>query len=309
MNVVDRVRIKMVEAAGLGTHKHKTQKQLERSIVVGKKARDDELLLESYYGLAQYWEDHESAEEVQLNLQHAFDTIVRLRGGKARLVPDDPLPLARIMEQRGRLHEVQVLYKGIVEAIIDEFGQKERRTVPFAERLLDVSLRMGSLDAANIQQQMVQRLRETFTPPTMQWYHPPQGEMRTVAHIEHMSTQNELGRYFLSKKDLQRALKEFNVVAEWRNTIRQVLSVASSQRMRACLSYQCRRGMLDCYHASAHVSARECISMPDILRCSARTFFSIEKIGGERMRPSQSRCRVWKLFPRLCFVSVKSTRS
>jgi len=222
MNVADRVRVKMIEAAATGTKAHKTQKQLERSILVGKKARDDELLLESHYGLAQYWEDHESAEEVQLNLQCAFDIVVRLRGGRSRLIPDDPVPLARIMEQRGRLHEVQALYKSIVDAIVEEFGQKEHRTLPFVSRLLDVSLRMGSMDAANIQQQMTQRLRETFTAPTMQWYHPPQGEMRTVPHIQHMCTQVELGRYFLAKKDIQRALKAFTVVTEWRNTIRQL---------------------------------------------------------------------------------------
>ena len=132
------------------------------------------------------------------------------------------MPLVRIMEQRGRLHEVQALYKGIVDAIIDEFGQKEKRTLPFVERLLNISQRMGSLDAANIQQQMVQRLRETFTPPTMQWYHPPHGEMRTVPHIEHMATHNELGHYYLAKRDVPRALKEFTVVTDWRNTIRQL---------------------------------------------------------------------------------------
>jgi len=222
MNIVDRVRCKMTDAAEHGTKAHKTQKQLERSIIVGKKARDDELLLESHYGLAQYWEEHESAEEVQLNLQCAMDIAQRLRGGRSRLEPDDTAPLARIMEQRGRMHEVQALYRSIVDAIIEEFGQKEPRTLPFAARLLDVSLRMGSIDAANIQQQMVQRLREKFTEPTMQWYHPPQGEMRVVAHIEHMASQNELGRYFLAKKEFPRALKEFTVVTEWRNTIRQV---------------------------------------------------------------------------------------
>ena len=221
MNVVDRVRFKMVDAVEHGTAKTKTQKQLERSIVVGKKAHDDELLLESYFALAQYWEDHESAEEVQLNLQCAMDVIVRLRGGKSRLVPDDPVPLTRIMEQRGRLHEVQALYKGIVEAIQTEFGQKEKRALPFVERLLDVSLRMRSMDTANIQQQTVQRLRENNTPRTMQWYHPPQGEMRVVPHIEHMNTHIELGLYSLAKRDVQRALKEFTEVTDWRNTIRQ----------------------------------------------------------------------------------------
>ena len=236
MNIADRVRVKMIEAAATGTKAQKTQKQLERSIVVGKKARDDELLLESHYGLAQYWEEHESAEEVQLNLQCAFDIVARLRGGLSRVIPDDPVPLVRIMEQRGRLHEVQALYKSVVDAIVDEFGQKEHRTLPFVARLLDVSLRMGSMDAANIQQQTAQRLRESFTPPTMQWYHPPQGEMRTVPHIQYMCTQIELGRYFLAKRDLQRALKEFTVVTDWRNTIRQYRK--DWRRRDACLEQQ-----------------------------------------------------------------------
>ena len=221
MNVVDRVRFKMIEAGEHGTSKHKTQKQLERSIVVGKKAHDDELLLESYFALAQYWEEHESAEEVQLNLRCALDVIERLRGGKSRLVPDDPVPLVRIMEQRGRLHDVQALYMGIVEAIQAEFGLKEKRALPFVERLLDVCLRMRSLDIGNIQQQTVQRLREANIPPTMQWYYPPQGEMRVVPHIGHMNTQIERGLYALAKKEVQRALKEFAVVTDWRTTIRQ----------------------------------------------------------------------------------------
>ena len=102
---------------------------------------------------------------------------------------------------------MQALYKGIVEAIQTEFGQKEKRALPFVERLLDVSLRMRSMDTANIQQQTVQRLRENNTPRTMQWYHPPQGEMRVVPHIEHMNTHIELGLYSLAKRDVQRALK------------------------------------------------------------------------------------------------------
>ena len=136
------------------------------------------------------------------------------------MVPEDPIYLARIMEQRGRLNEVAALYKGIVDAIIGEFGQKAKETLPFAERLLDVSLRMRSLDSANIQLQMVTRLRENLTPPTMQWYHPPQGEMRTVQHIDHMSTQIELGRYNLALKDFERALTEVSAVMEWRNSKR-----------------------------------------------------------------------------------------
>jgi hypothetical protein len=46
--------------------------------------------------------------------------------------------------------------------------------MPWAEALLDVSLRMGNVDAANIQLQMVQRLRELYFPATMDWFHPPQ---------------------------------------------------------------------------------------------------------------------------------------
>lgn len=221
MNIVDRVRYKMTDAAERGEHRHKTCKQIERSITVAKKAKDDELLLESYFLLAQDWEEHESAAETQLNLQQAFDVIVRLRSGLARLVPDDPMPLIRIMEQRGRLHEVQKIYQSIVDAIFEEFGLKEQRALPFCERLMDVSLRIFSLDEANIQQQTVQRLRETFTPPTMQWYHPPQGEMRVVDHIEHMATRNELGRLNHAKKDFARALQDFTAVTDWRNTIRQ----------------------------------------------------------------------------------------
>jgi hypothetical protein len=238
MNIADRVRYKMIEAEYDHVRKaKKTQKQLERSIVVGKKARDDELLLESYYGLAQYWEDHESAEEVQINLQCAFDVVMRLRGGRSRVVPEDPIYLARIMEQRGRLNEVAALYKGIVDAIIGEFGQKAKETLPFAERLLDVSLRMRSLDSANIQLQMVTRLRENLTPPTMQWYHPPQGEMRTVQHIDHMSTQIELGRYNLALKDFERALTEFSAVMEWRNSKRAAACFCLFKHLRGTLAY------------------------------------------------------------------------
>lgn len=58
----------------------------------------------------------------------------------------------------------------------------------------------------------MQRLREGNLSNKMQWYHPPQGEKRTVTNIEFIASHVEIGRLYLVKKEFVKARDELLLV-------------------------------------------------------------------------------------------------
>lgn len=64
---------------------------------------------------------------------------------------------------------VRELYAEVAKAKVGLFSDKDLRLLPFAWGQLDASLRLGNAGAAMVEQQAVQRIRESHMPETMQW--------------------------------------------------------------------------------------------------------------------------------------------
>jgi len=222
LHIVDRVRAKLKEKEEESKLVKRTTKSLERSLAVAKKSRDNELILTCYYDLALHHELLGEANPVQTYLESAVELIEQLRGGKEKLTLEDSAPLVRIWEQRGRMDRVKKHWQSVYSAMEKAYGYNDMRLLAVAERMLEVSLKTGNADSANIEQQVVQRIRESHTPDQMLWPHPPLGEKRYVKNIKHLRTHVELARYFLLRKSYSEALNQLQVVLNWREELRQL---------------------------------------------------------------------------------------
>ncbi|EKX46362.1 hypothetical protein GUITHDRAFT_138435 [Guillardia theta CCMP2712] len=222
LHVVDRVRAKLKEKEEESNGEKRTTKSLERSLAVARKSRDNEMLLTCYYELALHHELLGEANPVQTYLESAMELIEQLRGGKEKVTLEDSAPLVRIWEQRGRMDKVKQHWQSIYSAMEKAYGYNDIRLLPVAERMLEASLRTGNADSANIEQQVVQRIRESHTPAEMLWPHPPLGEKRHVKNIKHLKTNVELARYFLIRRSYKDAMNQLQVVLDWREELRQM---------------------------------------------------------------------------------------
>jgi hypothetical protein len=184
-----------------------TLQPLPNQIVMCGKTGDKKLLLQSYWNLAMYWEHVEEGTKAIENMTKAFELVVENRGGKEFLSHEDCSPIIRLgqhpsqlpffasprpqspcpeshthpkslkttilnnrcWELTGKVTSVRELYAEVAKAKAGLYSDKDLRLLPFAWGQLDASLRLGNAGAAMVEQQAVQRIRESHMPETMQW--------------------------------------------------------------------------------------------------------------------------------------------
>jgi tetratricopeptide (TPR) repeat protein len=219
--VVDKVRLLIRERDQFQVTQT-TQKSLERQASLAIKIKDDAALLEAYYDLANFWEEHENTVNVEKYLVLVVELIERLRGSKSDMTLEDIMPLARVYDFYGRVKEARALFHQTVTSLMSKGNTPTSLLLIVMEKLFDATLRSENLEEAGREIQNLQRLRESTTPANMPWPHPPQGEVYTVEHVEHMRTNVDIGRLRLMQKDWDGARAEFQKVADWREEIRRM---------------------------------------------------------------------------------------
>jgi hypothetical protein len=152
----------------------------------------------------------------------SLELIERLRGTESDLTLEDIMPLVRVYDFQGKIGMARALLNKIVSVLMSKGNPSNTMLLQVMEKLFDATLRAGNLEEAGREIQGIQRLRESTMPATMPWPHPPQGEARTVDHIEHMRTHVDIGRLRLQRSDWEGARAAFQRVADWREDVRRL---------------------------------------------------------------------------------------